>query len=542
MTNAMLSPMQLHDHEENLADVKILILDNSYTVGFLSSKLIERLGYTAKVVKDGTDLLASVEEFQPNIIIIDIKVKGGENGIELAAACKEKYDLPIIFITAFLDRNTLELATQVAPESVILKPADISTFEAHISVALHNCLSKKELQHAQEMRIAEMHDKVAEKIAEIEDTKIQMEELSMTNKHLVSATWRERDDKKELKEEQKLKLAEMETLISQKTKQIMMTEMHNEELSTTNQHLISATWRERDMKNELQSTVNELTLSKTIIKEQQTTMDDLNSSKSIIEKQNRKISESMNYAKRIQDTLFPDESRLRNHLRQSLLYSRPKDVVSGDFPWIYRTGDNLILAAVDCTGHGVPGALMSVVGNSLMRQIVGKTPDTQAGNMLDLLHVMLRRSLNRNAGRGVNDGMDVALCIINLKTWTLNYAGAHRPLLLCRDGVVERIGGDRLAIGGYHSSTDQRFSNSFVQLKPGDFFAIFTDGYPNQFGGPENRKMGVKRMEELIRNVAVEPEADRKSMVQGFYENWIGEQKQIDDVLFIGAKVPDKIG
>jgi serine phosphatase RsbU (regulator of sigma subunit) len=521
MTNAMLSPTLLHDHQENLADVKILILDNSYTVGFLSSKLIELLGYTAKVVKDGTDLLATVEEFQPNIIIIDIKVKGGKNGIELAAACKEKYDLPIIFITTFLDRNTLELATQVAPESVILKPADISTFAAHISVALRNCASKKELQHAQEMRIAEMLHKVAQKTAEIEDTKIQLEEL---------------------KEEQKLKLAEMETLISQKTKQITMTEMHIEELSTTNQHLISATWRERDMKKELQSTVSELTLSKTIIEEQQTTMDDLNSSKSIIENQNRKISESMNYAKRIQDTLFPDESRLRNHLRESLLYARPKDVVSGDFPWIYRTGDNLILAAVDCTGHGVPGALMSVVGNSLMRQIVEKNPDTQAGNMLDLLHVMLRRSLNRNAGRGVNDGMDVALCIINLKTWTLNYSGAHRSLVLCRDGVVERIGGDRLAIGGYHSSTDQRFSNSFVQLQPGDFFAIFTDGYPDQFGGPDNRKMGVKRMEELIRNVAVEPEADRKAMVQGFYENWIGEQKQIDDVLFIGAKVPDKIG
>lgn len=443
---------------------KILIMDDSFTAGFLSCKVVERLGYHAKAVKDAEEFLALVPSFQPDLIFMDINLKGDQNGIELAVQCKKLFDIPIIFITAYFDSTTLEMASKANPASFVIKPVDVATYRAHIQIALQNQKEKRAV------------------VAEINALKSQ------------------------------LKTVEAE---SQKR------HIQIEELTTTNQHLISATWRERDMKKELQSTVEELTKSKTII-----------------EKQNRKISESINYAKRIQDTIFPNEQRLRTHLPESLLYYNPKDVVSGDFPWIHRSGNSLLLAAVDCTGHGVPGALMSVVGNSLLRQIVQNKEGISPANLLDVLHVTLRRTLNRNAGRGVHDGMDVALCKIDLDTWTMEYAGAHRPLLLYRDEQVTRITGDRLAIGGHHKSFEERFSNTVIQLQPHDYIAIFTDGYPDQFGGPEDRKMGVKRIEKMLPTLANESAGEAKECVKQFYEEWQGKSKQIDDVLFIGAKVP----
>ena len=260
-----------------------------------------------------------------------------------------------------------------------------------------------------------------------------------------------------------------------------------------------------------------------------------------IRESNKKISESINYAQRIQNAILPDTSILQQNIPNSFIYYEPRDVVSGDFPWMMLKGDYLYIAVVDCTGHGVPGALISVIGYFLLNDIINSSPERgiNAGQVLDALDVDVETTLHKSGkGSSTKDGMDIAFCRINLKTNVLDYSGAHRPLfILNKEGELKEIKGDRSPIGGgAQYKKHVNFTNTELKIEKGDRFYFFSDGFTDQFGGPNNRKYGSRRIKDLM---LANKETNMPKMQHVFeeeYKNWKGAYKQTDDILVIGIK------
>lgn len=257
-----------------------------------------------------------------------------------------------------------------------------------------------------------------------------------------------------------------------------------------------------------------------------------------IKENNKKIQDSINYALRIQRALLPTQEQIKSILPKSFMFYRPKDVVSGDFPWMFKHDNCLYIAAVDCTGHGVPGALLSVIGYLILDSIVNHKEELSPSVILDRLHYSVRRSLKQDTeGSEARDGMDVALCKIGLDTMRLEFAGAHRPLLHLRKQEITEYKADRKAIGGVtHKKTDVDFTNHVVQIEPGDRVFFFSDGLPDQEGGVEGKKYGSRRVREvLVENYDLTIGEISRFFEQEFYE-WKGQMEQLDDVLLIGIE------
>ncbi|QHT67973.1 PAS domain S-box protein [Rhodocytophaga rosea] len=256
-----------------------------------------------------------------------------------------------------------------------------------------------------------------------------------------------------------------------------------------------------------------------------------------IQSKNKKITESINYAKRIQGAILPNNIIIQNIFPESFILYKPRDVVSGDFPWFMQKGDDMYIAAVDCTGHGVPGALISLIGYFLLNNIVNNKDNSEPGVILDQLDKGVTETLKQDSDdSSTRDGMDIALCKINLKKKTLQYAGAHRPLYFMHGGELTEIKGDKFPIGGGQYKSRTNFTTTTLSLGQGDAAYFCSDGFPDQFGGPENRKFSPKKIRDIITNNQT---ADMRRMHQIFdeeFEGWKGEEKQTDDVLMIGIK------
>jgi PAS domain S-box-containing protein len=258
-----------------------------------------------------------------------------------------------------------------------------------------------------------------------------------------------------------------------------------------------------------------------------------------IQDKNRKIGDSINYAQRIQSSILPDIRIVRESLPKSFIYYKPRDVVSGDFPWFFRRGDEIYIAAVDCTGHGVPGALLSFVGYFLLNSIVDHERKLTAAEICDMLHFGVRKTLKQEMEDAeARDGMDIAFCKINHKEKEVQYAGAHRPLYLLRGKELTEFKGDRKAIGGipHRKKDEENFTNYIINYKRGDKIFFFSDGLPDQLGGPEGKKYSPRRIRDLIIENFDLPIEKYSNLFEEDFEKWKGDNKQIDDVLLIGIE------
>lgn len=256
-----------------------------------------------------------------------------------------------------------------------------------------------------------------------------------------------------------------------------------------------------------------------------------------IQNKNKKINDSINYAKRIQNAILPNTRHINKALPDSFILYKPRDVVSGDFPWFVQIKNEIFIAAVDCTGHGVPGALLSLIGYFLLNDIVRSRKITEAGKILDLLDEGVTQTLRQDQDdSATKDGMDIALCRINTETRTVEYAGAHRPLYIMKGGVMEEIKGNKFPIGGGIFKNQTNFTTTKVELNKGDSFYFSSDGFPDQFGGPEVRKFGPKKTREIIERVHTSSMKEAAQVFDTEWEEWKGEHKQTDDVLLIGIK------
>ena len=251
-----------------------------------------------------------------------------------------------------------------------------------------------------------------------------------------------------------------------------------------------------------------------------------------LEFKNKSITDSIVYAKRIQEAILPQDKLVKQYLQNSFILYKPKDIVSGDFYWMEQIDQEILFAAVDCTGHGVPGAFMSIVGNNGLNRAVRETKIKEPSLILDLLNEYVTSSVQQQKTL-VKDGMDIALCNLNTETNILKFSGANNPLYLVREGELHIYKGMKQAIGDSRANYDQ----IELQLVQGDLCYIFTDGYADQFGGDKDKKFNLKRFKKTILDIhSFSMEYQREELERIFIE-WKGNEEQLDDICVIGFKI-----
>lgn len=253
------------------------------------------------------------------------------------------------------------------------------------------------------------------------------------------------------------------------------------------------------------------------------------------------VTDSIKYAKRIQEAILPPDSLVKKLLPQSFVLYKPKDIVSGDFYWIEEKNGKVMFSAVDCTGHGVPGAFMSIVGYNILKQAVTNNNLTTPSLILDILNEGVSETLHHgheNEEGQAKDGMDISFCTIDFNTLELQYAGAYNPLYIIRNGQLLQTKADKFPIGFFLGEEKKKFTNHTVQLQSGDMVYIFSDGYADQFGGPFGRKFMAIPFRVLLMDINKEPVEKQKQILNKTIEEWRGNLDQVDDMLVIGVKIP----
>ncbi len=258
-----------------------------------------------------------------------------------------------------------------------------------------------------------------------------------------------------------------------------------------------------------------------------------------IEKQNRDIRKSIQYAQRIQQAALPPQDYIASLLPEYFILYLPKDIVSGDFYWMTKVRDKILFTAADCTGHGVPGAFMSMLGIAFLNEIVGKIEydQLQPNLILNILREYVIRFLKQEEKTGSSkDGMDMALCMLDTSTNELHFAGANNPAWIVRDNQLIELKGDDMPIGIYYNAKES-FTNQVISYQQGDIVYLFSDGYADQFGGPRGKKFMVKRFRKLILEISSEDMEQQKALLLQTFRDWKGNRRQLDDILVMGVKL-----
>ncbi|MFI5163752.1 MAG: SpoIIE family protein phosphatase [Bacteroidia bacterium] len=254
----------------------------------------------------------------------------------------------------------------------------------------------------------------------------------------------------------------------------------------------------------------------------------------------KQVTDSIRYAKRIQDAILPPDSFVKKLLPDSFVLFKPKDIVSGDFYWFEEINGKVLFAAVDCTGHGVPGAFMSIVGYNLLKQITSKYQTSpRPSYILDDLSKGVSETLHqRNYEESTSkDGMDITLCSLDKETYELEFASAFNPLVLVRDGEIFEIKGNKFPIGIFLEKESKKFTNHKLQLEKGDVLYIFSDGYADQFGGEKGKKFMQSQFRNLLLDIHKKPMPEQKRILDQIVEDWRGNEDQVDDILVMGLRV-----
>jgi two-component system, sensor histidine kinase LadS len=256
-----------------------------------------------------------------------------------------------------------------------------------------------------------------------------------------------------------------------------------------------------------------------------------------LEKKNIQITESLMYAKRLQEAMMLQPDLIKKYLPESSILYLPKEIVSGDFYWFSKVDNKIIIAVIDCTGHGIPGAFMSAIGHHLLNDIVNKYKITEPDKILFELHKGIQYSLKQNETL-IQDGMDVAICIYDQEKGLIEYAGANTPLIAICNNQLQVFKGNKVSVGGHHIGDFKVFTKHEIVLNgsPSSFY-MFSDGYPDQFGGPKNKKFMIRKFKNLLNEIYNLPMGQQKEMLLQNLIQWKGNEEQVDDILVVGFKV-----
>lgn len=250
---------------------------------------------------------------------------------------------------------------------------------------------------------------------------------------------------------------------------------------------------------------------------------------------NKNLTDSINYAKHIQDAFIVQKEILQKIFPDSFIFQKPKDIVSGDFAWTFQSKGKIVLAAGDCTGHGVPGAMLSIFIISMLNQIVANSIDNKPADILDRLDKLMKKYLSQYAEQ-IRDSAEISIIKYNTENRKLYYAGAKRPLIHVRNQIVTKYNGARYVLGN-NDRRIENVENIEVDIQKNDMIYMFSDGFADQFGGEKNSKFSSKRLTNLLQNVSNLPLNLQYEQIKSTYEQWKGDYSQIDDVLVLGIRI-----
>jgi serine phosphatase RsbU (regulator of sigma subunit) len=256
--------------------------------------------------------------------------------------------------------------------------------------------------------------------------------------------------------------------------------------------------------------------------------------KAIIEEKNKDIIDSIMYAKRIQEAILPNLKQAHALMDPFFVLYKPKDIVSGDLYWIEAVEEKVLFAAMDCTGHGVPGALVSIVAHNSLNRAVKELNIKTPSLILDKLNDFVEETFSKSES-AVNDGLDIALCLLDRKNNILEFAAAYNPLYQIRKGALTVIKADKQPIGKFAERTP--FTNHIIETQAGDGYYIFSDGYADQFGGPKGKKFKYAQFEQLLLSIYTLPMQQQLEILNKTMDEWKGPLEQIDDICVFGFRV-----
>lgn len=257
-----------------------------------------------------------------------------------------------------------------------------------------------------------------------------------------------------------------------------------------------------------------------------------------LEQTTQKLLDSIRYAQRIQRSVLPSEESLKNFFQDAFVFYKPKDIVGGDFYALFDKGDKIILAVGDCTGHGVPGALMSMLGDTLLRSVIDYKEEHSPDKILNFLREGVARTL-RQEDTANQDGMEIGVLAYHLYSRTIEFASSYRDLIYFQDGELKEIKADKINIGGTVYG-DEQFNLHTLPIQMATVCYLFSDGYQDQFGGELNRKIGSKKLKELLTQIHTRPMYEQKEILETFLKEWMKMQpnnEQMDDILIVGVKI-----
>lgn len=258
----------------------------------------------------------------------------------------------------------------------------------------------------------------------------------------------------------------------------------------------------------------------------------------LVEEQNKDITDSIRYAERIQGAILPPKSKWNQILPNSFVFYKPKDILSGDFYWIAETDSHIYVAAADCTGHGVPGALISIVNFNLLNKAVLEKGLRETGEILNAVNFSLTESLHQSAHSSqIKDGMDVSIVAIERSQRKLQFTGANNPMYHFHSEGLTEYKGDKFPVGAFEGEVLPHFNTTEVTLQPGDMLYLFSDGYADQFGGPAGKKFKYKQLKDLFLEIKDKSMLDQRSELMRVFDEWKGDLEQVDDVLVIGVRI-----
>jgi phosphoserine phosphatase RsbU/P len=285
-------------------------------------------------------------------------------------------------------------------------------------------------------------------------------------------------------------------------------------------------------KEEIQSQRDEIIAQRDLLSEQ----------KSHIEYIHKELTDSIHYARRIQTAIMPPSYYIQNIVKDHFILYKPKDVISGDFYFFDKVDNKLIFGAIDCTGHGVPGAMMSVIGYNWIVQAVREKVIISPDKILSFLDAGVNNTLRQTAGEsGVKDSMDLAICTLDFATSEVQYSGAYNSMYYTQNNQIIEVKADKKPIGVNEDGVTDTFTNNVVKLAPGDMVYLFSDGYPDQFGGPKGKKFKYKQLTEVLLNIHKEPVDVQRTILDKTLTDWQGDLEQVDDILVIGVRIPEPL-
>lgn len=525
---------------ESQYDNTILVVEDESIIAMTLEETLGNIGY--RHVDIALNPAAAIEKIQTNtydLVILDINLGNSYDGINLAAAIKNKREqTPIIFLTGNSDSLTVEKAKQVEPNAYLIKPFNQNELKINLDlIFFQRSKNSSYVKNTNELNFSRSflnnHPNFILRINQAGQVLFANPVISrITGKNATDY-----DDKSIYDsgmDQELVALCEqcLENAAKKKRKFTMETTIPTV-LGDRMMFLVVIPELSADKE------ITSIVMLMQDITDQQIATHDLTL-------RNKKITDSINYSKKIQEALLPTSNKLRYYLPDSCILLKPKDMVSGDFPWVSRKDNFVYIAAVDCTGHGVPGALLSVIIHFLLNEIIKMEGALLPARILEVLHVHTKKTLKQHMPHvESSDGADIALCRIDSVTNELCYAGAHRPLFYLRNGSIHEVKGDKQPIGGEHYARKSKrlyFTNHYVHMEPEDKFLMFSDGLSDQFGGEgQPIKFGSRSIKHILLQCAGKDSSDTLATLDNEFNAWKANQKQLDDVLAIcfSPRVPD---